>query len=172
MKTIKFLSTLWVCIAMFNSSANAQEANPEITEKIKQTLAKSLAATPANDRNFIYSPIDLNDDGKQEYLVGLTGATFCGSGGCTMLVLNNKFGINTRMTLVRYPVYVGAPGGKEVTKGYSNIYVDTKGVGYVKMVWTGSKYPTNPSMAPKIAETIINGKFALLDEKTLPSYTF
>jgi hypothetical protein len=51
-----------------------------------------------------------------------------------------------------------------VTKGYSNIYVCTKGIGYVKMAWNGSKYPTNPSLAPKISETVISGKYAFLDE--------
>lgn len=172
MKSFKFFLILLSCTILALNSAKGQEADPAITEKIKQTLAKNLATTPAADRTFIYNAVDLNDDGKDEYLVGLTGSTFCGSAGCTMLVLNNKFGVNTRMTLVRYPVYVGYPASKEVTKGYSNIYVDTKGVGLVKLSWTGAKYPTNPSTAPKIAESVISGKFAFLDEKSLTKFSF
>lgn len=172
MKAIKFSCIALLVITLTGTFAKAQEVDPAITEKIKQTLAKNYGSTPANDRNFIYNAVDLNDDGKNEYLVGLTGSTFCGSAGCNMLVLNNKFGINTKMTIVQFPVYVGAPGTKEVTKGYSNIYVSTKGVGYVKMAWNGSKYPTNPSLAPKISESLINGKYAFLDEGKQASYNF
>lgn len=172
MKYSKFSILLLMLIFVTGTLLKAQEVDPAITEKIKQVLAKSYATTPANDRNFIYNAVDLNDDGKNEYLVGLTGSTFCGSAGCTMLVLNNKFGINTKMTIVQFPVYVGAPGTKEVTKGYSHIYVSTKGVGYVKMAWNGSKFPTNPSTAPKISESLISGKYAFLDEAKQVSYTF
>ena len=172
MKTSKTSYILLLLITLTGTFVKAQEVDPAITEKIKQTLAKLYPTTPANDRNFIYNAVDLNDDGKNEYLVGLTGSTFCGSAGCTMLVLNNKFGINTRMTIVQFPVYVGPPASKEVTKGYSNIYVSTKGVGYVKMAWNGSKYPTNPSLAPKISESLISGKYAFLDEANQALYNF
>lgn len=172
MKVFKFSFTVFLFISMTGTFVKAQEVDPAITEKIRQTLAKNYGTTPANDRNFIYNAVDLNDDGKNEYLVGLTGSTFCGSAGCNMLVLNNKFGINTKMTIVQFPVYVGAPGTKEVTKKYSNIYVSTKGVGYVKMAWTGTKYPTNPSLAPKISESLISGKYAFLDEANQALYNF
>jgi hypothetical protein len=59
-----------------------------------------------------------------------------------MLVLDNKYGINTRMTIVQFPVYVGYPASKEVIKGYSNVYVSTKGMGYVKMAWNGKNTQT------------------------------
>jgi hypothetical protein len=51
-----------------------------------------------------------------------------------MLVLDNKYGINTRMTIVQFPVYVGYPASKEVIKGYSNVYVSTK-------EWVMSRWP-------------------------------
>lgn len=171
---MKYSKPAFLLLFIFISVTNlcAQEVDPAVTEKIKQLLAKSYGTTPPDDRKFIYNAVDLNDDGKNEYLVGLTGSTFCGSAGCTMLVLNNKFGINTRMTIVQFPVYVGAPGTKEVTKKYSNIYVSTKGVGFVKMAWNGSKYPTNPSLSPKISESVISGKYAFLDEGKQEEYKF
>ena len=172
MKVTNLSLLLFLFFSLTGTFANAQEVDPAVTEKIKQTLAKLYPTTPANDRNFIYNAVDLNDDGKNEYLVGLTGSTFCGSAGCNMLVLNNKFGLNTKMTIVQFPVYVGPPASKEVTKGYSNIYVSTKGIGYVKMAWNGSKYPTNPSTAPKISENVISGKYAFLDESKNALYNF
>jgi hypothetical protein len=172
MKTIKTFYILFLLITFTGTVVKAQEADPATTERIKQTLAKLYPTTPANDRNFIYNAVDLNDDGKNEYLVGLTGSTFCGSAGCNMLVLNSKFGLNTKMTIVQFPVYVGPPASKEVVKGYSNIYVSTKGRGYVKMAWNGSKYPTNPSSAPIISESVISGKYAFLDEGKNALYNF
>jgi hypothetical protein len=172
MKTSRLSFLLFLVIFLSGTYVKAQEADPAVTEKIKQTLAKLYPTTPANDRSFIYNTIDLNDDEKNEYLVGLTGSTFCGSAGCNMLVLNNIFGLNTKMTIVQFPVYVGPPASKEVTKGYSNIYVSTKGVGYIKMAWNGSKYPTIPSTASKISESVFSGKYAFLDESKNTLFNF
>jgi hypothetical protein len=123
-------------------------------------------------RHFIYNSIDLNDDGKDEYLVGLIGGDWCGSGGCTVLILDKNFKLNTRMTVVEYPVYVGAPGGKEVTKGYSNIYIQNRDGSVAKMAWNGKKYPTNPSVATKTDKKIITGKFKFLDIEKQEQLTF
>ncbi|MNH39663.1 hypothetical protein D3C79_1008660 [compost metagenome] len=89
-----------------------------------------------------------------------------------MLVVTHNFKVNTKMTLVNFPVYVGAPGTKgEVTKGYADIYINvTKGL--VKMSWNGSRYPGNPSMAPLAKKGITTGKFAFLDQSKLSTSTF
>lgn len=123
-------------------------------------------------RHFIYNAIDLNDDGKVEYLVGLIGGDWCGSGGCTVLILDKNFKLNTRMTVVEYPVYVGAPGGKEVTKGYSNIYIQNRDGSVAKMTWNGKKYPTNPSVAPKTDKKIITGKYKFLNSTAQEQLSF
>jgi hypothetical protein len=123
-------------------------------------------------RHFIYNAVDLNDDGKEEYLVELIGSDWCGSGGCTVLILDKNFKLNTRMTVVNDPIYVGAPGGKEVTNGYSNIYIQNKNGSVVKMVWNGKKYPTNPSVAPKVDKKIIAGKYKFLNIEKQEQLTF
>jgi hypothetical protein len=169
MKTYKIAVLLSLMFSLTMSTASSQDIDPAVTAKIQQVLAKTYGSTPAEDRKFLYNAVDLNDDGKNEYLVG---RTFCGNAGCTMLVLNNKYGINTRMSIVQFPVYVGPPASKEVTKGYSNIYVSTKGMGYVKMAWDGKKYPTNPSLSPKISDQLKEGKFAFLNEGTQEQYNF
>lgn len=123
-------------------------------------------------RHFIYNAVDLNDDGKDEYLVGLIGSDWCGSGGCTVLILDKNFKLNTRITVVEYPVYVGAPGGKEVTKGFANIYIQNRDGSVAKMAWNGKKYPTNPSVAPKTDKKIIAGKYKFLNSANQKQFTF
>lgn len=134
-----------------------------VEESVINFLKTDKNYASSESRNFIYNAVDLNDDGKDEYLVGLMGMDWCGSGGCTMLVLTNNFKLNTRMTVVEYPVYVGAPGGSEVTKGYSNIYIENRDGTVSKMAWNGAKYPTNPSVAPKVDKSIVKDKFKFLN---------
>jgi hypothetical protein len=172
MKIYNIVSFFSLSFFLIINPASSQDVDPAVTAKIKQVLAKNYGTTPEADRKFLYNAVDLNDDGKNEYLVALVGSTFCGNAGCTMLVLNNKYGINTRMSIVQFPVYVGPPASKEVTKGYSNIYVSTKGMGYVKMAWNGKKYPTNPSLSPKISDQLKEGKFAFLNEGIQEQYNF
>lgn len=151
----------------------AQTESPEETVKIQKFLAARYAKEDADGRKFMYASIDLNDDGKNEYIVGMVGPSFCGSGGCTMLVLTNSLKLNSTFSVVDYPVYIGAPGTKEVTKKYSNLYVYSKGKGYVKLAWNGTKYgPSNASMAPKVPDDIKNGKVPFLEMPATKVYTF
>ena len=168
MKTLKLnISSLLLLFSMGLSAQNKSAPNSIIAY-----LKANYADASETSRHFIYNSIDLNDDGKDEYLVGLIGGDWCGSGGCTLLLFTNDIKLNTRMTVVEYPVYVGAPGGKEVTKGFSNIYIQNRDGSVVKMAWNGKKYPTNPSVAPKVDKKIINGKFKFLNIAEQDQLTF
>jgi len=147
-------------------------AQSNALSSIKKFLKTTYPSTSETSRNFVYNEIDLNDDGKNEYIVGLTGGDWCGSGGCTMLVLTNTFKLNTKMTVVEFPVYIGAPATTEVTKKYSNIYIQNRDGSVSKMAWTGVKYPTNPSTAPKVNKKVIEGKYKFLNETELALNNF
>lgn len=143
-----------------------------VPEAIIAFLKTNYNDASETSRHFIYNAVDLNDDGKDEYLVELTGGDWCGSGGCTVLILDKNFKLNTRMTVVNAPIYVGAPGGKETTKGYSNIYIQNRDGSITKMAWNGKKYPTNPSIATKVDKKIIVGKFKFLNIADQKQFTF
>lgn len=150
-------------VVFLGSTALSFAQTKEAPDAIIGYLKTNYNEASETSRHFIYNAVDLNDDGKDEYLVGLIGSDWCGSGGCTVLILDKNFKLNTRMTVVDYPVYVGAPGGKEVTKGYANIYIQNRDGSLAKMTWNGKKYPTNPSVAPKTDKKSIAGKFKFLD---------
>jgi hypothetical protein len=162
--TVLLLSLSFFSVAQVNDSAT--------TSRIQKVLSARYSRISAESRKFIYNAVDLNDDGKPEYLVGLTGSEFCGRAGCNMLVLNSAFKVITAMTIVQYPVYAGAPGGKEVSKGYSNLYLRTGGIGLVKMAWNGHSYPTNPSLAPVVPDSVVTGKYEFLKEGGQQTYGF
>jgi uncharacterized protein (UPF0254 family) len=76
------------------------------------------------------------------------------------------------MTVVEFPLYIGAPASPEVTKKYSNIYIQNRDGSVAKMAWNGVKYPTNPSTAPKVNKKIIDGKYKFLNETELALNNF
>ena len=102
----------------------------------------------AKDRMFFYDVVDLNSDGKLEYFVTFQGPYLCGSGGCTLYILNSDFSLHTKMTQVRLPLYVS----KNVTAGWKNLLipsdVQTCGQSPHLLKYNGTSYPSNPSVEP------------------------
>jgi hypothetical protein len=45
------------------------------------------------------------------------------------------------------------------SKEYSNLYAYSKGKGYVKLARNGKTYPTNPSLAPLVNESVVKDKY-------------
>ena len=145
-----------------------------IAAKIKGTivsdLAKDLELISTTDRSFRYHAFDLNNDGKDEYLVGFSNSYFCGSGGCTVYLLNNDFSIDTKFSVVKYPVYVAA----STTNGWQDLIMHSGNEDRLVKRAKG-KYPSNPSVEPKITGDIPNMATALLniwDGGKYPAFSF
>ena len=97
-------------------------------------------------RQFQLQRADLNGDGTNEIFVALTGPYFCGSGGCTFLLLDQTGKLNTRFTVSSYPVIVDSTS----THGWRDLIVQSRGK-FHRLKFTGIHYPSNPSIAPIIA---------------------
>ena len=85
----------------------SEPKNQDEVKRITATLLSEFGEKTDFPRRFIFDSVDLNGDKINKFLVGLMGPDFCGTGGCTMLVLNSEMQIISKMTLVEYPVYVG-----------------------------------------------------------------
>lgn len=96
------------------------------------------------NRRFIFFETDLNGDGSNEIFVGFNGADFCGTGGCTALLLAANGKLITYFTVADYPFIIY----NEKTKGWKNLVVRSNRADRL-LTWNGSKYPSNPSLAPK-----------------------
>ncbi|CAM4370800.1 hypothetical protein SAMN06265348_113190 [Pedobacter westerhofensis] len=94
-------------------------------------------------RQFKLQCADLNADGKDEIFVGLTGPYFCGSGGCTFLLLDHTGKLITKFTVSSYPVIVDST----FTKGWHDLLVQSQGK-FHRLKFTGTRYLSNPSLAP------------------------
>lgn len=135
--------------------------NPKLTDSIAKTLQKifksEIQYSTVEQRKFIYAKVDLNDDGHEEILVGLWGPYFCGSGGCTALLLSSNAMVMTKFTTIDYPFFIS----KEKTTGWKNIIIKSGG-SYKTLRWKAGKYPSNPSMLPKTMITGIHKQTGLL----------
>ena len=130
-------------------------------------LKNDLQFLSENDRKFQMYKIDLNGDGKDEYFVRLMGSYFCGSGGCTFLLLDRYSEIITKFTVVRPPIYVSA----EKDNGWRKLMVESEGK-FKELIFDGKSYPSNPSVAPD-SKTQPGPDFEIIfDDKNLSSKTY
>ena len=95
---------------------------------------------------------DLNDDGTPEAIVYLTSNDWCGSGGCTMLILArdaDTWRLLTKVAVTRPPIRVLA----RRSNGWRSLVVWVQGGGVqpgyeAELRFDGKTYPTNPSTSP------------------------
>lgn len=121
-------------------------------------IGKTLQAWSGSDTlmHFLFVLVDLNDDGVPDALALLTGAEYCGSGGCRLMVLRGErdgsFRVVSSSTVTREPVALLA----NRTKGWHTLIVSIAGGGVaackVRMVFDGQRYPANPTLAPCVTE--------------------
>lgn len=101
---------------------------------------------------FIASLADLDGDGTPEAIVYLTSSDWCGSGGCTTLILvaeGDSWRLLTEVSIARPPIRVL----RTVSNGWRNIGVWVQGGGIqpgyeAELRFDGKTYPENPSMPP------------------------
>ncbi len=123
----------------------AQDAPPGLTEAVQAYVAqKGIHERP----QFRYALAHLDGDSRTDAIVLLLGGNWCGSGGCTMLVLRaagNGFTLISESTITNEPIRVSP----EKSHGWKTLIVFAKGKGDVLMRFNGTRYPLNPSLQPK-----------------------
>jgi len=115
-----------------------------IQKQLNVLLKKDLPAMTKEDRFFYYEAFDLNNDKKDEYLVGFSNPYFCGSGGCSGYILNNDGSVINRFTVTNFPIYVTTSS----TEKFYDLIFETGGKFHL-LKMKGEKYPSNPSVQEK-----------------------
>ena len=147
---------LWV---MGASSCLAQQPSQQLSQEgiTLKTFLQSYLRDPVDGDDkttqYSYAFTDLDDDGVSEAIVYLIGQSWCGSGGCVVLVLKrngSSYEVVTHMTISRPPIHV-LPSKM---KGWHDISVWVQGggiqPGYAAVLsFNGKKYPSNPSTVSK-----------------------
>ena len=168
---------------MFLATGCLGQTQPKPISRQADSLKKFLrdyAGNPsfASDKptHHSFAFVDLKDDGTQEAVVYFTGDGWCGSGGCTTLILaptGSSYTVITKITITRPPVCILASKSND----WHDISVRVQGGGIVhaydaKLPFDGKTYPSNPSIPParRLVENA-DGEVAIpLGEKGTPLY--
>jgi len=158
--------------AMQSQEAAAQDdpMAANIRNALRNDLLKGdLSAMTEEQRRFVFERYDLNDDGKMEYLVGfIQNSYFCGSGGCTYLLLDHEGNRISKFTVSDGPFIVLT----EKHNGWHDLVVRSDGKLRL-LTFKGQKYPLNPSTAPVYKGTPGDGLPRLIDPSLpMPMYEF
>lgn len=130
-------------------------------------LKDDLEFMTEQDKKFQFYQIDLNEDGHEEYFVYLVSPYFCGTGGCTVLLLDRYSELITRFTVMEPPIYVS----QETTNGWRDLLVYSEGA-YRDLIFDSSTYPSNPSVAPESSNKPDGNYEVLFDEENHPDKTY
>lgn len=129
------------------------QKNSKQDESLRKFLQDYLAVSRSDDREptrYSSAFVDLRDDGTQEIIVYVTGDFFCGSGGCTTLILapkDSSYRVVTKMSTTRSPIRVLETKSngwhdisimKRVWYGEGNIYAQEE-----KLSFNGKYYRTS-----------------------------
>ncbi len=149
-----------------------QSTDPQTASNLQNFLKSYTQADyeflTENDKRFQFYRVDLNDDGNQEIFVRFMGPYFCGSGGCTFLLLDSYGEVITRFTVTRAPIFIEP---KKVN-GWSLLLVRDSGV-FKELVYENGSYPGNPSVLPKAPYDAPSGHATVMfDETFAKSKTF
>ncbi|MGA9270356.1 MAG: hypothetical protein WBV45_07020 [Lutimonas sp.] len=144
-------------------STNEQTA-ANLQNFLKNYTASDYENLTENDKRFQFYEVDLNDDGNKEIFVRFMGPYFCGTGGCTFLLLDKYAEIITRFTVTRAPIFIE----QRKRNGWSLLLVKDSAV-FKELVYENGSYPNNPSVLPKApydapsghAEVMFDENFAL-----------
>ncbi len=147
---MRALATLTVVALFWALPASARDAKLAQFLQAKFDLAEYRAA-----------PVDLNGDGLAEVVVLAQARSFCGSGGCMMLVLTaegESYRVVTKTTVVQKPIRLLPTS----TNGWRDIVVRVGGGGAEPanrlLGFDGRTYPTNPTVPPSRPIAKVGGR--------------
>lgn len=149
-------------------SIDEQTANNIKNFLINHYLKDDLQFLQPNDRKFQFYKIDLNADGKEEIFIRFMSSYFCGTGGCTFLLLDKYGEIITKFSVTRAPIFVEP--SKE--NGWAILLVKDAGV-FKELKYSEGKYSSNPSVLPKAPYDAPSGHAEVMfDDAFYKSKTF
>jgi hypothetical protein len=130
----------------------AQPSKEDSLKRFLQNYLRMPVSSAGETTRYFPAFVDLNGDGIQELIVYVTGERWCGSGGCTTLILaakDSSYRVVTRVTITRPPIRVL----KDASNGWRSIAVWVVGgssePGYeAELRFDGRTYPSNPSVPP------------------------
>ncbi len=146
------LITVSLVMSALSMSCVAQQPThgPSQNKLLRKFLQDYIGAPTQENETTRYSFafVDLRDNGAQEVVVYLSSDGWCGTGGCTLLILapeGTSYRVVTRVPAVRLPIRVLTTK----TNGWHDLTVVAGNpLSEVILPFDGKAYPGNASMPP------------------------
>lgn len=142
-----------------------------VSNFIKNSLLTEadLKVIPSLDRQFKLYTTDLNGDGKKETFVSLVGSYFCGTGGCTMLLLDSNYKLITKFTVMQGSIFVEP----RTENDWKVLTVKSEGE-WKSLVYANGTYPSNPSVVERSKQDGPSGQAVVIfdEAQKLDIYEF
>jgi hypothetical protein len=123
------------------------------SEEWKQARRTLLArrCAEAGSLRYAWNRVDLNGDGTPEVVATVVGPFVCGTGGCPLLIFQERKGSLvplTTMSLFKEPLIVSERRSNGWKNLISRVRLDAARSTYAVLPFDGRSYPTNPSVPP------------------------
>lgn len=168
--TVPIDSTETDAPAIKNSVTAAEDS---LAVKVKDFItseylkSEDLKVIDAAERKFNLYQVDLNNDGKKEIFINFFTPYFCGSGGCTLALLDSDLKLINRFTVTRTPITIDS----KTENGWKVLWLQD-GNAWKKLINKNGKYPSNPSLIENTKEAPETNAVKLFDTNTSKSYSF
>jgi hypothetical protein len=143
----RLVCLLFVLLALC-PCAPAQEGK---LRKFLQNYVESSDVPEIKPQRYIAAFVHLRDDNTRQVIVYLFGPAWCGTGGCTTLILSQKdssYEIITEISIVQRPIRIL----DTKSNGWHDLGVWVQGggiqPGYEARLSFDGEYPSNPSVPP------------------------
>ncbi len=170
-ETDKIESAEAVITPEFENEINDAQLVATVKDYITTTYLTEadLRAIPEDQRKFQIEQLDLNDDGKKEVFVNFMSPYFCGTGGCSIVLLNKQIEPITKFTVTRTPLYIE----RSMENGWRPILTQSEGK-WRKLIYKDGSYPSNPSVVEVSKNGPSEGSDILFgdDKNELETYNF
>jgi hypothetical protein len=153
-KTVLLGAVLAACAIFLVVDSLAQTRPSSSQEDSLKRFLRDYVGDPNSGNNITtkYFPalVDLRDDGVKEVVVYLSGGGWCGSGGCTTLILapeSSSFRVITKITVTKLPIRVLTTESNDWHDiGVKARISGTEPTCEAKLSFDGKTYPSNPTV--------------------------
>lgn len=149
----------------------SRSVDDDLANKVKDYITTKflteadLRAISEEDRKFELYKVDLNSDGSEEVFVNFGTSYFCGSGGCTILLLSDKLELITKFSPTQ-TLFIG----KEIENSWAILLTRADG-DWKKLIYESGTYPSNPTMV-EIATDLPENAEKVFKEDTSEQKTY
>ncbi|QTD36589.1 hypothetical protein JL193_10585 [Polaribacter batillariae] len=139
----------------YQSELMKASINTTDRSRLKKVLVQNdYTEDEMNKISFLERYVELDQDySTAEYLLYVMDPMFCGTGGCTLYVVNEDGKVLSATSVARPPVYISVSDMQQEAnkKGeWKDIYVYSEGMR--RLVAKNGKYPDNASLQPEVSE--------------------